>query len=203
MKTAKILKKVKKAAKQVKESNAAFKKMTADEKRVAIAKDVLAQIRQDKIVCAEGTYFDAPNKRHSDLCNSIRTSEPDTELRDVLKNFPSCQVCARGAIFLSALKVFNNFAVQDIPHWKTRSVAPIDTESVFKVGRRFFTTRQIAAIELAFEGDSDYLSAHEQDFLSDKEKEACELFYNSRQGAENRMVDIMKNIVKNKGKFIP
>jgi len=200
MKTEKIIKAIKKETKAITKSNAVFNKMTPAQKRVAIAKDVLSQIRSKKITPKHLEYYQNKAAERKKLCSAIKSAEPNSELRDVLKKVPSCNVCARGAIFVSAIKLFNNFAVKKLGN--VDEDFPIDTDSIFSIGGRYFSKKQALLIEVAFEGRIDVLDYDERDALSNDQYDAAVDFYKSFKNAKDRMVGIMKNIIKNKGEFV-
>lgn len=145
------------------------KKMTKAERRVAIAKDVIAQLKTKRFKATRGTVLGGISDK------IIEGDYLTAQLCDVLPKFKKCHVCARGAIFISAVERFNNYTGEDF-----------DADWVDGASLRYFTKSQLDMIECAFEGWGQ--------FFGDAK---------IRGGAEDRMCSIMKNIIANEGTFRP
>lgn len=104
-----------------------FNKLTAAQKRVAIAKDVIDQVEAGKYVPFFG-YAMIQGK------NEIS--------QKVLKQNPECEVCAVGAAALSAIRLGNHF---EFPH------AHLVSTHIFKVLSKWFSSEQAGMIEAAYE----------------------------------------------------
>lgn len=181
--------------------NAKLAKMSPARKRVAVAVDVIQQIRANRYVAAVGNYISplAGGELHGiDAVEFAR--KPDMR----------CEVCARGGMFLSMLNLFNNF--DDL--LRPRLVLDKETE--------FFPIEQVYLIECAFEG-WDRKRAGDQYYMGSRDRiEFIEVGYNAYPkfytedlepvvlryiedypNPEERLIVIMKNVIKNKGTFIP
>lgn len=212
-----------KIAKDIEKKNKLFNSMTPNQRRVAIAKDVLSQIDANKYKPASGVYVVASN--------FIDTDKLDVENVDKLQgqqvcsllpdNMPSCAVCARGAMFMSALNKFNRLKVGDLATLSNDidnlayNVSECETdeekksfvdeyyaniqlydEDFERYERRFFTKRQIELMETMFE-NQDYTSSS-NDRLSD-----AAVFYGSAYATDKaRLREICNNIIRNKGDFV-
>lgn len=187
-------------------SAAEFAKLTNTTQRIKIAEDVLAQLKAKAYAATQGTYCSI--KGISLWANRGK------ELRDAVetKAVESCTVCALGSMFMSAIRLGDNCKV-------TNSVSMYNGESeegnYIAVGGDLIHDRihQIFGqdrrlIESAFEGADmdleDYIDANpelELDF--DQLERDCIDFYEVYPEDDERLAAIMKNIIRNEGKFIP
>lgn len=139
--------------------------MTAAQKRVAIAKDVIQQIKAEKFIALTGRYF-----KQCQLPEKVNQ-------KTLLEHTEPCDVCAKGAIFLSAIRKFNDYD------------APSSTTREYEMERKsceFFTYKQCDKIELVFEG---WESGYET--------------WRRIKTPNLRLIAIMRNIIKNNGTFKP
>lgn len=172
-------------------------KPTKAERRVAIAKDVLAQLRLERYVATEGVYVD---HRVAELASTA----PDKPLEKLLPQVKSCEVCALGACFLSAVRKYNDVKAGEIddPETFMRYDGSMMTEHMFndttmrtKLARHF-TDAQTGLIESAFE-------RMPMGSLTDEGAADAIDFGHCYDTDHDRLVAIMKNIVKNDGTFKP
>src|SRR6185436_16421694 len=86
-----------------------MKKLTKSQMRVTIAKDALAQLRLEKYVATKGTYID------QNLLNTLnfkyKETYEDKQAQPELENLKECRVCAKGAIYLSTVRKFNDATI--------------------------------------------------------------------------------------------
>lgn len=167
-----------------------FEKLSKSEKRVLIAKDVIKALNMRKLVAQHGTYMrvDDPKLKRTVLGNK--------QLSDVFdkatKKKDSCHVCALGACFVAGVQRFNNVVATDIGYSAKTEIDDLnndDTMRDFLVD--YFSMEQLHLIENCFESsDAMELAPSGEDWKPKLE------------GTE-RMIAIMKNIVKNKGTFKP
>lgn len=172
-----------------------WSRMSKKAKRVAIAKDVLKHIKAGSLVPNRGAYF---------ISNEVREAqmeipyEETVELQGLLQG-KTCEVCAKGAIFIADIIKNDDFAVN---YW-------IDIDDGDMMCNRLegiFERGQLDLIECAFEGgiisdETNILRSHlENTPLADK----AEKFFNKYNGdPEKVLTAIMKNIIKNDGTFKP
>lgn len=184
---------------QIKLHNSEFKKMSAAQKRIAIAKDVLASLKAKKYTAKHRTYcaFYFKDKK--------KVPTGTVELQDVLlsKNLTSCNVCAMGSVFMAKVSLGNSCKI-DIPsHFGFTSIENFnnivgDAEDIVDNMKGIFTEKQLREIEYAFEGE-DIINMFDDKPLSfhDKMKD----FYIRNKSADVRLKAIMDNIVENEGTF--
>jgi hypothetical protein len=184
------------AAQKIKKSNAKFEKMTPSQKRVQIAKDVIAQLDAKRLYAKQGVYVQGKGGANNITVGGEGFWDDDTqetEVRDLLA--PKCEVCAKGGLFVAAVDRFNKLKFRD-------ELCPIGAynrcSDPVEYLSRFFGEQQLELIEYAFEkggaGDVNY---------DDKKTVAAERFGKMFTSADARMRAIMKNIVKNNGTFEP
>jgi hypothetical protein len=175
--------------KEIEKRNKVFHKMSKKQQRLAIAKDVLAQLRAKKYQARPGTYAD------SEVMNVIDANTyGNFDLQQcLLSKNPECEVCALGASFVSLSRLGDkvDWSLSQAPH---SSLDPI------------FGKKQVQLIEAAFEGwepDRD----EEGNWITDPYTGATEATYNFcnkyELDANKRLAAIFKNIIKNDGVFIP
>lgn len=157
--------------------------------RVAIAKDVISQIRAKRLIAMSGTYLSAADNNW--LTQFGVYDEDMTDLDEESKNQQvvpptKCNVCALGAVFVSALDRNDRLKVGDFAPYPGQD----DLHNYLK---RWFTLNQLYLMEEAFEGYSrpEYCGTD------------AEFFGSRYDNDEDRMLAIMRNIVKNDGTFVP
>jgi hypothetical protein len=187
--------------KTIEKWNTYFNSLTPADKRVAIAKDVLEQIKLKRLSALSGTYFTLSSDLDGD--KSIQANLNKVE----------CQACALGSMMFSHIKYNNECSIGE----------GFNLDSRYIKGKlhNYFDEGQLVLIETAFEqwgtnynydGDAeDYYvcdGAYSGDFLTDlglnKDDldRAGEYFDEDSFTDEEKLVKIMKNIVKNKGTFV-
>jgi len=169
-----------------KRRNTYFNNLPADKKRVKIAKDVLVQIDLGVIVPTAGIYFDSWDLRRLGENGDI---EENTELQNLLREeIIECRVCGIGSLFVCDILNRNNLKLN-----KQNSYFNIliGSSHIHKRLKGIFTSKQLDLIEKYFEnwvGCRDFFRrSNIKDITS----------------SEERMIIIMKNIIKNKGTFNP
>jgi hypothetical protein len=158
-----------------------FTKLSAAQKRVAIAKDVLKQIKAQKMLIESNAYW---NVEADNL-------EFDTQVDKAIlcKRDTKCTCCAAGAAVLSGIRLFNKV-----------TIAAENGGYSERVKSEYFSQAQMGLIEAAFEESSGaHLSGNRN---SQKYKKACR-FNDGIDNDETRAIRIFKNIIKNNGEFKP
>lgn len=153
-------------------------KMTAAQKRVAIARDVIKQLKI-KLTSACHLYF------WGEIDDIIGGANPLSDVRELIKKSNVkenlCEVCAKGALVIAHILRFNGVNVSDFRRAENR----IGNESPIP----YFSDRQFNLIEALYEGngvddDSSWRKFYRRiDCLFDEE----------------RIIAIMKEIIRRKG----
>lgn len=188
--------------------------------RVKVAKDVLAQINSKILRPEHQTYVE--------LNKTIEVTDDnkmgDKQLCNVLDGM-KCSVCARGAIFVAAVKRFNDYKIDDLNFSVYREeLSTVDSGDISDYEEQFFEDHQIALIEGVFEGEQvgkaqdfygtvsaligkdEYQYAIFKAILEESDWDHNELLSITHsylgKSAKSRMIAIMKNIIANKGDFV-
>jgi hypothetical protein len=151
-----------------------FDKLSNEEKRVAVARDVIKRLDLD-LLSVQGTFFD---ERHNIV------GSPQEFI-----NSNTCHVCAKGAMICSWIGNFNCYSRNEISgfamnfdDYENRShVYPKELIEIFGV-------TMLNEIEMEFEG---WETGH-----NEEEYECSHKYIKDLRG-------IMQNIIDNNGSFIP
>jgi hypothetical protein len=154
-------------------------RLTKAQKRVAIAKDVLKQLKALNVV--KGTYL-----RNYGL-QLPRNDQAKQHINQISRG---CEVCALGACFLSHIRLFNEVDVGTLAGrcGETVNCVFAGSDLIDAELHKYFTYDQLLLIEAAFEG------------WTGEGYEARD-FYDKHPDPKERLQAIMQNIVKNNGEF--
>jgi hypothetical protein len=199
---------------KIQEWNGYFNSLSSEEKRVAIAKDVIAQIEANIYISRRGIYGSIySNNSENPLDRNISVQTIFDEV--------ACNCCALGAMFMSNVKFNNQCTVDDVGR-------PV---KMLKDLTNFFSVEQLIMIECAFENwsSSDVLGDVDDDYEEDfsftltdgihagsninalglsrdklvENVDNAYKFGSSIEKNEERLIEIMNNIIENNGEFIP
>lgn len=161
------------------------KKLTKAQMRVVIAKDALLQLNSEAYKAQKGIYIDdnlldkLKKKYHEKYINE--SAQP------YLDNLKKCKVCAKGSIFLSTVRKFNDVNLRNFR---------LDSE--YKADD-IFGEENMCKIEEAFElwTNNDELGIPKNTKLN----KFIEKYKDST--SDERLRAILKHLIKNKGIFRP
>lgn len=183
----------------IKTRNAKFKAADKAQKRILIAKDVLAQLSARKFRPKQGAFvrmtFRKAPESGTQVCNLIEDSAPRV----------NCQACALGAMMLSEIRHTNALKVKSVEDGEGGIYFERDDQGD-RLGK-YFSTTQLRLVEIAFERGVGYYRDEEDHSIwggtsfSIREKRAKAMFPLSKSPAK-RMRAIMENIIANGGKFV-
>ena len=175
------------------------KKLTKAEIRIAIAEDVIAQIKSNKYKPTQGSWVEVASGEPYEDWLYYNAQDCKVDVRDYTKNIKKCHVCALGSLFVSAVNKYNNvYGTYD----------SLSFEQVFHtiaIGKktspllRYFSISQLQLIEFTFENGMGYNYNLGDEVV---ERKALE-FYKQYPNMKDLLLAIMKNIIKNKGTFKP
>ena len=170
------------------------KKLTKQEMRLAIAEDVLEQLRIGRYY-ATSNYFLAtgPLRRRGEVDFS---SDPDNfrpkgltgpEVQEEIKRINKCGVCAIGAALISGIRLYDGVSGDNFDPFRGRLGTAVN---------RFFTTKQLGVME-------DFFEIFVEGF---KNKEG-QVDYTLRRvainmGRDERMRLVFNSIKDNKGRIV-
>jgi hypothetical protein len=212
---------------EIAKREAIFKKATVTQKRVLIAKDVIAQIKAKKIKPEQGSFVmvekvkgfisstEAEEREgaYHYAWNRLYDSEgSDADVRKLyLENkIQQCSCCALGGMFMSCTLYNNNTTVEslgyvgdDIGSALYKSSEP---GSISNGLDKFFSVAQLRLIEQTFEGNNGVVNSGADDDDGeefDKFSPKAEAFYEKYKKPKDRLIAIMQNIIANNGTFKP
>jgi hypothetical protein len=185
--------------------NKEFNSLSDAEKRVAIAKDVLAQIKKKVILPETGTYLYLDNFQEFD-----RESQANKHIKEI-----QCNCCALGSMFLSNIKFNNHCTIGQLRSFVDDRIAKDGLDQYFDIS-------QLCLIETAFErwefnheyfyddDDNQILQVSKGLFfgfklddlgLTENDLEEAGRLYEDIDDDTERLTLIMKNLIENKGEF--
>jgi hypothetical protein len=190
-----------------------FNELSKDKKAVLVAKDVLAQIEDNRYIPNTGAY--------------VNFKEEIPFIGDIKSNFnklPQCNVCALGSMLLSCTNL-GNVLTTDIIMNDRIGHYELQDDGVKELFSSIFSDKQLLMIETSFEGYSDWESYtisyikdwFKNDFyyseasdryadderLSFEETLDCQALFLKYDSDQKRLEAICNNIIRNNGIFIP
>jgi len=168
-----------------------WEEMSPKERRIALAKDVIKHLDSLEVLSGNG-YLTLEDDE--DFFNS---KNPDDQItrEDCDQIRKNCAMCARGALFISRVDLFNsiNWSSLDSDQGKFSDI--LRKEQTTACLDESFSEEQLGLIEAAFEQNDFYASESSRKLAS-----AAENF--SYDEPKDRLRQIMENIIKN-GEFDP
>lgn len=179
-----------------KRANARFAKLSRNEQRVAIAKDVLKQIKAQSYIPSYGKYLDAPLGKHPEPFTFSASLEEPINLQNIIPT--RCSVCAIGALFVSMVRVGNNVSSDAGSIYtdygrKNKKVVHLSPTVLFNTLSDYFSFDELRAMESLFEGWESRV------VIPQKNAAAYRKVANSTPAA--RLKFIMQHIMDNDGMF--
>jgi virulence-associated protein VapD len=198
--------------------NAVFKRLPKKQQRIAIAKDALKQLDAKKYKASPGDWCNTalPTTFDKELANLESWSDPSAEaaamkaaLSDVhtkdsnvlqpllLEAGVTCEVCALGSLFASAVRKADGCAVNPLRYTAEygESGHDFDSDDVSNTLSDYFSDAQQRLMELAFEQGHGSV-----DVESKNELKAVRMFPSTSTPTQ-RLRGILNNLIKNDGVF--
>lgn len=182
----------------VEKANREFRAMPKYKKRMTIAADVLQQVKLKRFIPKQRVYLELRDEEAKDRFRAVRHGAAETEECATLNNVlggSSCEVCGIGSLFVAAAER-TKACVDDM--------AGADDDNFMRnLLKDYFDMDQLLLIEAAFEGQ--YIDADDYESYEVEQEDIDEAldFTRSATTANARLERIMKNIVENRGTFIP
>ena len=197
--------KPKKTSKAKSSKKAGKPSLTKKQMRIAIAKDVIAQLEAKKIIATPGSWTDDPKLGSLDDFADIQLNKSTLDEKvvkinacDYVNKLNKCQVCALGSLFVSSVSLYNGVSWNLRPDFDDslmhNTFENIDESPLLK----YFSREQLALIESTFENNEGALYPS-----SDSEAVLSRAFYGKYRNDKDRLIGIMKNIINNDGTFDP
>ena len=114
-----------------------FDKLSRNEQRVVIAKDLILRLDAKKFIAITGTYFRVP-------LTDKEAADGSIEVRDLLKQ-KTCRGCQIGGMFLCAVDRHNKLSLDEIEFLNNNDAG------MREYLRQFFSDMQLQELEAAFE----------------------------------------------------
>lgn len=188
-----------------------FNLLSPEKQRIAVAKDVIAQIKAKRYKPAHKGYVKFLDGNFDIIDAAKDTSE---DLQTCIPKLKECAVCARGAIFLSTVKIDNSFSVDNV-NYTWNGVYEVEEEDIEERLKLIFGDQQYL-IEYAFEGwdssgqfanqfqdSSGHFLSNTLEMLYDDLESTAVAFHKKYKSPSDRVIAIMENIIKNDGLFKP
>jgi hypothetical protein len=196
------------AKQEIARRNRKFKGAAAAEKRVLIAKDVIAQVKAGRFKASSGSWVYPLTRSGRDWFLSNLSVEEDESVQKLFLegDIPKCECCALGAMFMSCTLYNNKTTAIELEDVRF-SFSDYVEEGSFSNGlSKFFSKDQLRLIESAYEGNCgafylEQTASWEEEGLLPGDKTAG--WMDRLPDDKKRLVAIMENIIKNKGKFVP
>lgn len=180
-----------------------FSRLGAAEKRIAIANDILKQIKAHKYDIQKGTWLEVdPAGNESPGAGENNSKIIQAALlggrKTIVIDTPAanCTCCAVGAACASAIRLFNQ---DTIPGSIEKGFEMDGYDEGMKILEKYFPKAQVDLLEAAFEQRTD---SHHRN-AKDESLGKAVFFGNYEDNDTERLVAICKNIIKNKGTFKP
>lgn len=180
------------------EKNKAFWKLPKEKQRVAIAKDVIKHLSVGFYKAKSGTYL-MITKTQTDMGNT-RNKQVDELLIGIKNTGGQCAVCGIGSCFASLAILGDDIAKPK--DFDADMYDEIYDDSMRPKLRKVFDRQQLQFIEAAFERTDLHIDK-EHTRLRDIDLVPAVRFGKRFRSDRGRLLAIMKNIIKNKGTFIP
>lgn len=197
------LTKIEKINTAIKKTNAEFKNATKAQKRVLIAQDVLAQIKVKRYVPESGVWVQ-PNWSCKIYASQIRVTDSVQKLF-AEKAIDTCNVCALGGMFMSCTNLNNNTTLEQLENDQDDLGEAIEYGEKLPNGlNQIFSKKQLELIEIYFENGNGWFGEDGYTGRSiGEDQNHVEEFYEKYPEDDDRLKEIMKNIVANNGTFVP
>lgn len=159
--------------------------MTASQRRkaVAVARDVIAQLRLKRITASTGDYL---------IIDGVAYDNPNQSFQETFRRNKGikCEVCAIGAAYIGYINKFNNVTHDEVLN--------AGSETMIHTLSGIFQEYQLRLMEAAFEGrwilESNW-------YKDERVNRSILLFYKKYKHQSQRLRAIMLNVIRNNGEF--
>ena len=182
----------------IEKTNSNFRKATKAQKRVLIAQDVLAQIKVKRYVPESGVCVRA----HFSV-NAENVFHESVQKLFAEKVITTCNVCALGGMFMSCTNLNNNTTVEQLE--SENLTESVDYGIKLSNGlNQIFSKKQLILVETYFENGNGWFGENgHTGSTAGEDQDHVEAFYDKYPDDDDRLKDIMKNIIANDGTFVP
>lgn len=188
-------------AAEIENRNRVFAAAPPEQKRMLIAKDVIAQIKAKRFKPTAGTWVRTKMKNGAYLAVEEKF-DGNESMRELFigKRIPACDCCALGAMFMSCTTYNEGTTVDDFEREMDWDFEERVLNKTLSNGlTNFFSVEQLQLIETAFEGGDGAFMVKKGDLAAQK----AASWYEDLSRDDKRMIAIMENIIANNGTFVP
>ncbi len=178
-----------------------FSRMNAAQKRVAIARDAVKQIRAKQFVMDTGTWCEFAPGLPEQFFKTVDAQAMFNGTATIKIPQPVCRTCALGAALVSSVRLFDRFKFSN---------TDVKTKEVTKQLGQFFSAKQMLLIETAYEQRSwddrtrwCDLGLYPNNVMTEQENNVAQTFGLNYRRDTDRALAIFQNIVRNNGEFKP
>lgn len=205
---------------KIRKTNAEFEASCPSQKRVLLAKDVLAALRARRFDVETGRYTNTFGAHEDEklkdanvkAASAAQTLYYERHEQEDAEGLPSegpkvvvplvmslfaeeCQVCAKGALFVAKL---DRLGGVDLGEYTAKAYGGDPSDYLLE----YFSQYQLDLIECAFEQDAGYMCVATDD-AGEEEAEVASDFAEGISDPSERLRLIMENIVAHNGTFVP
>lgn len=169
-----------------------YKQMSRMQRKVEIAKDVIANIHAKQLNVGMGSYV-YPYKIDTEDLEVLQKYLPSQQIAQIMK--PNCTVCARGSMMICKIAKFNDYDLKDI------DLHRVEDSHTTEALKDAFTDEELYCIECCFELWDEY----NQCYNRGKGPVSNDVINNwaKIKDSTDRLLAIMQNIIDHKGVFKP
>ncbi len=180
--------------------NARFEALPLWQKRVQIARDVLAQIQIKRITPTNGTYLGSVRGK-GQILSEVPLSQAEKEVSEIFAGMDSCTACALGSLFVCAVDRADKLKVKDLVGGDIIANLPTTTVDIARWAGQskmrsylepFFSSKQLQMIENAFE-HSGGMPGGKFNIKG----------FSILESSTSSLERILRNIIRHKGSFKP
>lgn len=186
-------------AAEIERRNLAFQNASPARQRILLAKDVIDQIKIGRFAAMTGNWATLDG-------GSFIPSEDSVQKALLDGTVSQCNVCALGGLMVSCVLFKNKVTGNDYDYGALDFDTLHTRDNNYNAGiRRHFSASQLILIELAYEGHDGWFGSHmdsEGDVATPTQSKAMTWAEREPDDAK-RLVAIMRNIVRNDGRFVP
>lgn len=177
-------------------NNIEFDSLSQSEKRLLIMRDTLSLIHAGSLKMETGNVVNVYQLK-------ARGYDADLDLKSHLQKFfndkrNECEVCQRGALFLSLVYRDNKFKTLDLANtMSSTAYGQFRCDVIDKRLLDVFDEQQIVMMETAFEG------YHNKEYLGEELYLKCVYFADQLTKPSQRSIAILENAIAHGGIFTP
>lgn len=186
---------LRKIARRFRDRNRRFQRLTIDQQRIKVLKDVISYLKSGKIIATKGKYLR--------LIGYRKTIQDDDQVHELIEQ-SVCRACGIGGLFMATVMLKNELKVSELNSPYGERAAREFKHGVDDYGMRrymssLFDEDQLALIEATFEEDD----AFGPGYYDDNRRDIAVAFGKTFRTNKARFLAICENMLAHNGKFVP